>query len=200
MRKLLLYSAISFCLTTNVRAQAPVVPVDTNNLEVLLRVKYENERKLAEEIAKAQNSQLRRELRDGTIIDFEGFDANGKLIYRKTDNVAAGRTTSTNKVWPGGTVGTSLTGNVTGNRLGMWDGGATRLSHQEFGGRVVQVDGAGSLSDHATHVAGTMVAAGVSTSARGMSYQANLRAYDWNNDGYHSTSKKTFCIICDKSR
>lgn len=188
MRKLLLYSAISFCLTANVWAQAPLVPVDSNNLEVLLRVKYEKERRLAEEIAKAKNIQLRRELSDGTVIDFEGLDDYGKILFRKTDNVGAGRTTSTNKVWPGGTLGTSLTGNLSGNRLGMWDGGATRLTHQEFGGRAVQVDGAGTLSDHATHVAGTMIAAGVSTSVRGMAYQANLRAYDWFNDGSEMSS------------
>jgi trimeric autotransporter adhesin len=43
------------------------------------------------------------------------------------------------------------------------------------------MDGA-ALSNHGTHVGGTMVASGVQNSARGMAGQATLRSYDWTDD------------------
>jgi hypothetical protein len=50
-------------------------------------------------------------------------------------------------------------------------------------GRVTQVDNSPVLSDHATHVSGTMMGnATASASAKGMASQANLRAYDWTSD------------------
>lgn len=72
---------------------------------------------------------------------------------------------------------------LTGSRVRLLecDGGSARTTHQEFGGRVVSVDGAG-ISSHATHVAGTMIGAGVNANARGMSYQASLRSFDWNSN------------------
>jgi subtilisin family serine protease len=98
------------------------------------------------------------------------------------------RTVQTNKVWPGGIAGTSLTGNGMTNRLGIWDGGRVLTTHQEFGSRVSQTDGTTTLDDHATHVAGTMVATGVSANAKGMSYQAPLKAYYWDNDASEMTA------------
>ncbi|PSR05561.1 MAG: peptidase S8, partial [Bacteroidetes bacterium SW_10_40_5] len=55
-------------------------------------------------------------------------------------------------------------------------------NHQEFGNRVTQGDGASSLSDHATHVAGTIIGAGVKSDAQGMAPDAELTAYNWGND------------------
>ncbi len=110
-------------------------------------------------------------------------DENGKPHYYTTDNVIAARTVSTDKVWPGGGYGYSLTGSGTAlGKLGIWDGGGVLTTHQEFGGRVTQMDSPGGTSTHATHVAGTLVAGGVAPSAKGMSYEANLAARDWNND------------------
>jgi hypothetical protein len=103
--------------------------------------------------------------------------------YYKVDNLNAARTVNTDDVWPGGSTGFSLSGSGTSAAdLGVWDGGGVLTTHQEFGGRVSQMDSPGFTHYHSTHVAGTMVAAGVSASAKGMSYQANLSAYDWTND------------------
>jgi hypothetical protein len=53
-------------------------------------------------------------------------------------------------------------------------------------GRVVQEDAAEGdtvLSDHSTHVSGTLIATGVNPVAKGMSNGAQLlQAYDYNND------------------
>lgn len=111
------------------------------------------------------------------------FLSNGLPVYVQTlNNTDAAKTISTNKVQPGGSLGLSLTGSGMTNRLGVWDGGAVLLTHQEFQSRAVQSDNPSSTSDHATHVAGTMVAGGVVANARGMSYQAPIKCYDWNSD------------------
>lgn len=110
---------------------------------------------------------------------------NGMPVYFTTTNVDAARTVRTWDVWPLGVGGGfySLTGSTTSaGELAIWDAGGVLTTHQEFGGRVTQVDVPASTHFHATHVAGTMVAAGVDPTARGMSYQAPLHAYDWFSD------------------
>lgn len=75
--------------------------------------------------------------------------------------------------------------NGTGMKLGLWEaGGVPRLSHQEFGpgGRVTVVDGATTVSDHATHVAATILGRGTVPSALGMAPGASIVAYDSAND------------------
>ncbi len=69
----------------------------------------------------------------------------------------------------------------TGVRVGIWDGGAVDAAHAEFGGRVTLVE-SGSASAHATHVAGTIGAAGVSPSAHGMAAAALLYSWDYYGD------------------
>lgn len=110
-------------------------------------------------------------------------DDRGKPMFYKTTNLTAARTVSTDRVWPGGGAGFSLTGSATSsNELAVWDGGGVLTTHQELTGRVTQMDTPGFTHPHSTHVAGTLVAAGVSANAKGMSYQANLAAYDWDYD------------------
>lgn len=135
--------------------------------------------------AKERGLKLRWTDKVGRNIQLMGVDESGMPMYFITDNLVAANSTSTSRVWSGGALGYNLAGeNMT---VGEWDGGATRLTHQEFGGRAVQVDGATGLSDHATHVAGTMIAAGVQANAKGMAYQAQLAAHDWNSDNAEMT-------------
>jgi len=133
--------------------------------------------------AKQHNVQIRSVSDNGTIMQLIDIE-DGKPIYIITDNVGAAITTRAFELWEGGSSGLNLTGEGY-NRLGEWDGGAVRLTHQEFNNlgspRVVQTDGATSLSDHATHVAGTLVGGGANANAKGMSYKGTLKAHDWNN-------------------
>jgi len=111
------------------------------------------------------------------------IDDRGHPVYYTTTNLNAARTVSTDDVWPGGVGGYSLSGSGTSmGKLGVWDAGGVLATHQEFGGRVVQQDSPGGTHYHSTHVAGTMVAAGVTSTAKGMSFEANLAAYDWDYD------------------
>jgi Subtilase family len=68
------------------------------------------------------------------------------------------------------------------DRLAVWDGGAAFPQHVEFGARLLVADPSASVSDHATHVAGIMAAAGVNPEAQGMAFGANLKSFDFFND------------------
>ncbi|MFC2101939.1 S8 family serine peptidase [Bacteroidota bacterium] len=132
------------------------------------------------EEAAAKRWVVRNVSDQGRIVELKGVDWSGKPIYYSTVNLTAAKTVSANNVWSGGTLGLNLTGN--GVMMREWDAGAVRPTHQELAGRVVMGDGATSLSNHSTHVAGTMLATGISTNAHGMANQSTLRAFDWNYD------------------
>ncbi len=144
-----------------------------------LEIEYYKNIEKAREIARKSGQPLKYST---PTADFElvGLDEKNRLVYYTTHNFDAAESTGTSEVWASTPTGYGLTGG--GLSIGEWDGGAVLTTHQEFGSRVTQVDGASSLSSHATHVAGTLIAAGVDPSAKGMAYDANLSAHDWNND------------------
>ena len=120
-----------------------------------------------------------RRLNENPNIELMYIDERGRPVYNSIANINAARTISTDDVWPGGSAGLALDGASTVlGELGVWDGGGVLLSHQEFGGRVSQMDFPGSTSDHATHVAGTMIGAGVQ-----MTSCVGLMASDWSISG-----------------
>lgn len=128
----------------------------------------------------AQNIPYSAELEDSTYVEFQEETPDGELLYYMTYNLNAAQTISTNRVWSGGDLGLNLSG--AGITIGEWDAGGVRLSHQEYGGRVTQIDVPSNTHYHATHVAGTIIASGVHAPARGMADAALLDAYDWGND------------------
>jgi alkyl hydroperoxide reductase subunit AhpF len=110
--------------------------------------------------------------------------------YLITQNLNAARTVSTTNVWPGGDTGLALTG--TNTLLGLWDGGDVLTNHQEFTNvtaRVIDRDGATTVSGHSTHVAGTLAARGTVPVAHGMSAAASILAYDWTDDFQEMTDE-----------
>ncbi|MBM3435746.1 MAG: PKD domain-containing protein, partial [Bacteroidetes bacterium] len=139
---------------------------------------FEAQKSFAVEWAKKNNLPATGE-KEGAWLEIQYIDEFGFPQYFKTDNVNAAATISTNKVYPGGGAGLNLTG--TGIVVREWDGGTVLATHQEFGGRVTNVN-SGSTHYHSTHVAGTPLASGVVSNAKGMAYQAALRAFEWNND------------------
>jgi PKD repeat protein len=188
MYKKLLNVATAILLVIQLNAQTqPEVPhrslleaKNANELQVIYNENVTAELKYAKNVLGL--SLAPKVFTDGTIVQLVGVSANGIPKYIKTYNSGAAKTIGTDKVYVGGSLGLSLNGSGLTNRLGIWDGGAVRTSHQEFLGRAIQIDGASSLSDHATHVAGTMVAGGVQASAKGMAFQATIKCYDWSND------------------
>lgn len=109
-------------------------------------------------------------------------------LYYQTHNEDAARTLGTDAVRPGGALGLSLTG--LGETIGIWDGGRVRGTHQEFTGRAIPMDGFPAAIEHATHVAGTIIGAGLSPAemsrpagqSLGMAYEANLNTFDFTFD------------------
>ena len=128
----------------------------------------------------------REQSRKGSLIDslrvirLMGFSKSGSPIYYQTYNLDAANSIGTSRLWTGGLSELNLNGE--GITLNVWDGGSIRAAHQEFGGRTTQMDGTPVMNGHATHVAGTMVAAGMVPTAKGMAPSANLHVYDFGND------------------
>lgn len=106
---------------------------------------------------------------------------NNEPIFFTTDNSGSSTTISTNKLYPGGSLGLSVTG--AGMTAGVWDSGKVRNTHQEFGGNKITLgDDNTTLSVHSTHVAGTIVSTGLNALSKGIAYQGAARTFDWTSD------------------
>lgn len=130
-------------------------------------------------------------LEDGGYAELQRIDADGTLIYYRTLNVDAARSTRTNHLHSGGSLGLNLMGQNM--RAYIWDGGHARASHQEYHGaggsnRYSVADGSTSLNYHAAHVTGTIMASGVVANAKGMAPHALVSGYDWNSDLSEATT------------
>ncbi len=141
-------------------------------------IKSQNDWDAVNDYAQRYNIPIRTKS-NGKVTELMFIDDFGLPQYYITHNENAAKTISTNKVYSGGGAGLSLSG--SGVMVHEWDGGIVLGSHQEFGGRVTIGDGSASNS-HATHVAGTIMAAGVVSAAKGMAFSANLTSYDWYSD------------------
>jgi len=191
MRRLSLWLvALGLAFAAPALAQHGITPIRANT-EVLQRMAvsaekdYKANRARAVDLARQNGWVVEKTAKDGTYISLQGLDAKGLPIYYITyNNVRAAATTKTDQLWAGGSLGLSLTGasGTVASKLAIWDGGKIRASHQELSGRVQQVDDAKENNEHATHVAGTMIASGVNPLAKGMAYGASLKAYDFNGD------------------
>lgn len=129
--------------------------------------------------------------RQGSVVQSLVPDQYGRIIVGQGNvsdtlsivhalNLASADTTNTDQLWSGGGLGLDLTG--AGYLVGVWDGGYARLTHQELAGRVSVKDTTSTVGDHATHVTGTIAAAGIDADAHGMATAVGIWAYDWNND------------------
>ncbi|MFW5975087.1 MAG: S8 family serine peptidase, partial [Bacteroidota bacterium] len=183
---------VLFFLVTNLKAQT-----ETEREAIQASTKVESLKTLSAERAATFQKNKQEALRlarennwiteksfDGGKIELMGVTPDGKPLYYTTHNADAAESVSTNEVYSGGAAGLSLDG--TNMIAGEWDGGDVLTTHQEFTNtgtsRVTDMDGSSGISNHATHVAGTILAGGVQNSAKGMAYNAELYAYDWDAD------------------
>lgn len=126
--------------------------------------------------AKKLGKPLRVTLSDGRVQEAVDVTAEGNLVYFTTHNVNARVSTAV----PQASQSFGLMGE--GISVGVWDAGAVRTTHNEFGGgRVVVRDGS-LANNHATHVGGTIAASGSVASALGMAPVSRLESFNWTLD------------------
>jgi hypothetical protein len=179
-----------FCLLQAQNGKAPSLsapwPLLLNGLDSLkLKAKiWQNsaaqERAKAVNYARQTQSWLIKTQENGNCIAIQKIGPDSLLEYYVTHNAQAARLLGAAQLWQGGRLGENIQGQDL--LLGLWDAGAVLASHQELQGRTLQKDGATPPAHHATHVAATLVGAGVNPNARGIAPQATLHAYDWNAD------------------
>jgi hypothetical protein len=183
------------------------ITVRKKTLSVLsgnLNTKYNLSHKQALDIAIKKGWSTFRIKPDGGIVTLQGVDALGAPVYlQTTSNIIAAATTRTNTVQTGGVLGLNLTGATAAlaGKLAIWDGGLIYTSHQEFAGKTItSKDAAATISDHSTHVAGTMIAKGVYNAAKGMSFGATtLQSYDYNNDATEMAAAASNLLLSNHS-
>lgn len=138
----------------------------------------------AEAEAFAQSLGIPIRIDDGTkVMELMSID-DGRLMYYVTHNTRAAISTATDLVRytaPYNVDGSGMT-------VGVWDGGSVLSTHQEFDSRVDVMDGSVSHY-HATHVGGTIGAAGVDADALGMAPNVYIDSYNWDDDNSEMASR-----------
>ena len=100
-------------------------------IEVSFQNKAQTEKEEAYRIAIQQGWEVKIQTPDGRFLELQKV-VDGQPIYYTTFNVDAARSTRTNHLNSGGSLGLNLMGqNMTAH---IWDGGVARASHQEYDG------------------------------------------------------------------
>ncbi len=151
-----------------------------NQLSIQYQQEFEREYNRAISLAKKNNWLINTSGTDGSetsLIEVR----NGIPIYYGTNNAKAAKTISTNEITDTGS-SPFLTG--SGIEIRMWDGsGIIRDTHREFNGRITLGEiPTLQVKAHGTSVAGTMIASGVSSNAKGMAPNATVKDFNWHND------------------
>jgi len=136
-------------------------------------------------IAGERGLKIKEDLGNGRFLSLQEINEIGEPLYIiNHSNTQAAATTKTNQLYSGGSLGISLSGksDTMSGRLAIWDGGNALATHQEFGGRIKLQENLSTTDIHGTHVAGTMIASGINSNAKGMSFGADLKLWDYNND------------------
>ncbi len=188
LSNLLLFLSIGiYAQTTEQRAKI----ISSYNINTLTQLANEAEttylqnKSRAYELAFQNNWPLKFKSQNGAFSELQGVDDFGNPIYYQTDNRGATRTINAHHINTSGSLGLNINGqNMT---AGVWDGDAIRTTHQEFQGRAINKDGVSFTtyndnSDHGTHVAGTIIAAGININVKGAAFQGNVWGNDWDFD------------------
>lgn len=145
---------------------------------VVAELSLREKRRMEAVLAKAASMGVPPRIRsaDGRLSTLHDFSGN-EPVYKSSMNVNAAISSGANVVRaaPYGLTGSTET-------LAVWDGGWVLDDHQELAGRIRLGDEDAEYDDHATHVAGTMIASGVRPAALGMAPAARIDSYDWFDD------------------
>lgn len=108
------------------------------------------------------------------------FSSTGDPIYLQSENAEAAVTTHAHTLRDG------IPGLDGANEIAaVWDAGAVRETHVEFRDAEnqsrVRLRESMMNDSHATHMAGTIAAAGINEGAKGMAPAARIESWDWGN-------------------
>lgn len=185
---LVFFTSASLLFSQTVEERDQIVSnYDLNNLQKLkekLQQQYE-ERQARIDLWASQNKK------DLIGIDDEGktkwlYDIiDNKPIYRTTYNRNAGIMQGADALWNGGSLGLNIEGQ--GMFVSVWDGARVLTTHEALTGRVIAgeppiANGNPTDDNHATHVAGTIIASGPNLNARGVAPQATAVYFNFTND------------------
>ncbi|OCK51918.1 hypothetical protein BA768_14440 [Chryseobacterium sp. CBo1] len=183
---LILLSSFYYGQTTEERKKIAQQSDQNANNSLMQELKYEaHQRNIRIANYLNHNPNTNRIIRFGDTGLKELIDIlpNGEPLYVKTYNEGAAVTARANRLYSGGTLGLNIQGQNM--RAGVWDGGSVRSTHQEFMvssvSKVISFDGA-AISNHGTHVGGTIAAQGINPAVRGLAFNASISSYDWNGD------------------
>ena len=132
-------------------------------------------------ISTSMGIPLRINLANNQSATFQYLDETSHPVYFTTLNLKAAKATETDALQEGGSLNLGLTGRDM--IVGIYDQTRPKSNHNEFGNRVSQLDGSTEeISNHATHVTGTILAAGNNANAKGMATEATGWAFNWDAD------------------
>jgi subtilisin-like proprotein convertase family protein len=158
---------------------------ELQNLIVDLKAKELKDQLYAVDFARQNNIPMFIQNQNGSFDQLMRVTESGIPLYYSLDNLDAAISTRANTLHNTGILGLNVEGQ--GMSAYVWDGGPTRIDHQEFAGgsRASHGDGQTTLngnSFHSTHVSGTIAASGINANAKGMAPQAEVITNDWNSD------------------
>jgi len=163
------------------------------SLENQFREDYEKNYEKAVKIAREKGMPIEGVDDEGRKFTLEGvIEGTDNLKYYKSNNNTATKssiqTARVQHLHNGGSLGLNIEGQTM--ILGIWDGGAVYAGHNSLGvSRVTSKDGSATIDDHASHVAGTMIANNSISDLKGMAPQGSLWSNNWSNDKAEMTSQ-----------
>ncbi|MFA5328338.1 MAG: S8 family serine peptidase, partial [Prolixibacteraceae bacterium] len=189
LQKSCIVCMLCFFLVRYSHAQHTNRRIEPNQAELIQFAKQKStnwlkEKKVADSVANALNIPISYIDDNSRVVILQNLGRNNKPIYYATDNISSASTISVDQVWTNNNEYPWLTGE--GIEINIWDGGSVLSTHQELqngpGTRIDMRDTELSFSNHSTHIAGTMVATGVNSDAKGMAGKATIKAWDLNDD------------------
>ncbi|WP_297095671.1 S8 family serine peptidase [uncultured Draconibacterium sp.] len=146
--------------------------------------KWTEQKRIADSLANRLQIPIFYVEASGRVVSLQRLGDNNQPVYYATDNLSVAATLSVDQVWSASNDYPELTGE--GIEINLWDGGTVLATHQEFqspnGSRITMRDLNLPVSDHSTHISGTMIAMGKKSEAKGMAGEALIKGWDLDND------------------
>ncbi len=122
---------------------------------------------------------------DGTVVALHDIGVDGTPLYYTTHMDPTSKVSRADALYSNGILDLGIYGKDM--KVGVWDAGVARTTHQEFDTRVTNADG-GEMDNHGTLVTGAMVSAGLKKKAKGVAYAAEALSHDWSRDKIEVTA------------